>query len=114
MDGDSDRNTILGQNAFFVTPYDSLVVLANNLEHLPWFKANGQEGQGRRGEVYVHQRVNVKRANWSKKLGDTGLRLGGAIIKGSLQKKYVTHFGGWGCLGQNQCHPFFLLFLRLP
>ena len=57
MDGDSDRNTILGQNAFFVTPYDSLVVLANNLEHLPWFKANGQEGQGRRGEVYVHQRV---------------------------------------------------------
>ena len=81
MDGDSDRKTILGQNAFFVTPYDSLVVLANNLEHLPWFKANGQEGQGRRGEVYVHQRVNVKRANWSKKLGDTGLRLGGAIIK---------------------------------
>ena len=56
MDGDSERNTILGQNAFFVTPYDSLVVLANNLEHLPWFKANGQEGQGRRGEVYVHQR----------------------------------------------------------
>ena len=51
MDGDSDRNTILGQNAFFVTPYDSLVVLANNLEHLPWFKANGQEGQGRHGEV---------------------------------------------------------------
>ena len=51
--------------------------------------------------------MNVKRANWSKKLGDTGLRLGGAIIKGSLQKKYVTHFGGWGCLGQNQCHLFF-------
>ena len=77
LDGDSDRKTILGQNAFFVMPYDSLVVLANNLEHLPWFKANGQEGQGRRGEVYVHQRVNVKRANWSKKLGDTGLRQGG-------------------------------------
>ena len=32
MDGDGDRNTILGQNAFFVTPYDSLAVLANNLE----------------------------------------------------------------------------------
>ena len=56
LDGDGDRNTILGQNAFFVTPYDSLAVLANNLEHLPWFKANGQEGQGRHGEVYVHQR----------------------------------------------------------
>ena len=38
LDGDGDRNTILGQNAFFVTPYDSLAVLANNLEHLPWFK----------------------------------------------------------------------------
>ena len=56
LEGDGDRNTILSQNAFFVTPYDSLAVLANNLEHLPWFKANGQEGQGRRGEVYVHQR----------------------------------------------------------
>ena len=53
LDGDSDRKTILGQNAFFVMPYDSLVVLANNLEHLPWFKANGQEGQGGRGEVYA-------------------------------------------------------------
>ena len=38
MDGDGDRNTILGQNACFVTPYNSLAVLANNLEHLPWFK----------------------------------------------------------------------------
>ena len=33
-----------GQNAFFVTPYDSLAVLANNLEHIPWFKA--KEGKG--------------------------------------------------------------------
>ena len=35
---------ILGQNAFFVTPGDSLAVLANNLEHIPWFKAKGGKG----------------------------------------------------------------------
>eukprot|EP00092_Neocalanus_flemingeri_P031038 GFUD01033718.1.p1 GENE.GFUD01033718.1~~GFUD01033718.1.p1 ORF type:complete len:563 (-),score=165.78 GFUD01033718.1:500-2188(-) len=44
FDGDGDRNMILGQNAFFVTPCDSLAVLANNLEHIPWFKAKGGKG----------------------------------------------------------------------
>ena len=56
LDGGGDRNIILGQNAFFIKPYVSLAVLASNLEHLLWFKANGQRRQGRRGEVYVHQR----------------------------------------------------------
>jgi len=44
FDGDGDRNMILGHNAFFVTPCDSLAVLANNLEHIPWFKAKGSKG----------------------------------------------------------------------
>jgi len=44
FDGDGDRNMILGQNAFFVTPCDSLAVLANNLEHIPWFKSKGGKG----------------------------------------------------------------------
>jgi len=44
FDGDGDRNMILGQNAFFVTPCDSLAVLANNMEHIPWFKAKGGKG----------------------------------------------------------------------
>jgi len=44
FDGDGDRNMILGQNAFFVTPCDSLAVLANNLEHIPWFQAKGGKG----------------------------------------------------------------------
>ena len=44
FDGDGDRNMILGQNAFFVTPGDSLAVLANNLELIPWFKAKGGKG----------------------------------------------------------------------
>ena len=44
FDGDGDRNMILGQNAFFVTPCDSLAVLANNLEHIPWFQS--KEGRG--------------------------------------------------------------------
>ena len=38
FDGDGDRNMILGQNAFFVTPCDSLAVLANNLDLIPYFQ----------------------------------------------------------------------------
>jgi phosphoglucomutase len=38
FDGDGDRNMILGQNAFFVTPCDSLAVLANNLQLIPYFQ----------------------------------------------------------------------------
>jgi phosphoglucomutase len=34
---------ILGQNAFFVTPCDSLAVLANNLELIPYFQKVRQE-----------------------------------------------------------------------
>ena len=44
FDGDGDRNMILGQNAFFVTPCDSLAVLANNLDCIPWFKAKAGKG----------------------------------------------------------------------
>ena len=36
-DGDGDRNMILGQN-FFVTPSDSLAVLAANAQHIPGYK----------------------------------------------------------------------------
>ena len=46
LDGDSDRKTILGKNAFFVMPYDSLVVLANNLEHLPGSRPMAKRGKG--------------------------------------------------------------------
>ncbi|ENN77623.1 phosphoglucomutase [Dendroctonus ponderosae] len=47
FDGDGDRNMILGKNAFFVTPSDSLAVLANNLECIPYFKKNGINGFAR-------------------------------------------------------------------
>ncbi|KAL1502091.1 hypothetical protein ABEB36_007288 [Hypothenemus hampei] len=47
FDGDGDRNMILGKNAFFVTPSDSLAVLANNLECIPYFKKNGVHGFAR-------------------------------------------------------------------
>ena len=40
LDGGGNRNMILVQNAFFIKTYVSLAVLASNLEHLPWFKAN--------------------------------------------------------------------------
>merc|ERR1719348_37489 len=47
FDGDGDRNMILGKNAFFVTPCDSLAVLANNVELIPWFKGGKCKGVAR-------------------------------------------------------------------
>ncbi|KAL8570025.1 Phosphoglucomutase-1 [Nucella lapillus] len=47
FDGDGDRNMVLGQNAFFVTPSDSLAVLANNLECIPYFQQTGVKGYAR-------------------------------------------------------------------
>ncbi|KAL3270843.1 hypothetical protein HHI36_021362 [Cryptolaemus montrouzieri] len=47
FDGDGDRNMILGKNAFFVTPSDSLAVIANNLECIPYFKKHGVKGFAR-------------------------------------------------------------------
>jgi len=47
FDGDGDRNMILGEKAFFVTPCDSLAVLANNLEHIPYFNKTGVKGFAR-------------------------------------------------------------------
>lgn len=36
---------IIGKNAFFVTPSDSLAVIADNLECIPYFKKNGINGK---------------------------------------------------------------------
>ncbi|XP_005102934.1 phosphoglucomutase [Aplysia californica] len=47
FDGDGDRNMILGHSAFFVTPCDSLAVLAAHLETIPYFKRNGVNGYAR-------------------------------------------------------------------
>lgn len=38
---------ILGKNAFFVTPSDSLAVLAHYLECIPYFKKTGVKGYAR-------------------------------------------------------------------
>ena len=38
---------IIGKNAFFVTPSDSLAVIANNLECIPYFKKKGVHGFAR-------------------------------------------------------------------
>ncbi|PAV74706.1 hypothetical protein WR25_15321 [Diploscapter pachys] len=38
FDGDGDRNMILGRNGFFVTPSDSLAVIADNIEAIPYFR----------------------------------------------------------------------------
>lgn len=47
FDGDGDRNMILGKNSFFVTPSDSLAVLADNLNCIPYFSKNGAQGFAR-------------------------------------------------------------------
>ncbi|KAG6795225.1 phosphoglucomutase isoform X1 [Apis mellifera caucasica] len=47
FDGDGDRNMILGKKAFFVTPSDSLAVLAANLNTIPYFKKTGIKGYAR-------------------------------------------------------------------
>ena len=47
FDGDGDRNMILGKNAFFITPCDSVAVLAANLELIPYFKREGIKGFAR-------------------------------------------------------------------
>ncbi|XP_052104503.1 phosphoglucomutase-1-like isoform X2 [Mytilus californianus] len=47
FDGDGDRNMILGKNAFFVNPSDSLAVLANNLDCIPYFQRTGVKGLAR-------------------------------------------------------------------
>lgn len=47
FDGDGDRNMIIGHKAFFVTPSDSLAVIAHYLECIPYFKKNGITGFAR-------------------------------------------------------------------
>ena len=47
FDGDGDRNMILGAKAFFVTPCDSLAVIANNLEDIPYFRKEKVVGYAR-------------------------------------------------------------------
>lgn len=47
FDGDGDRNMILGEKAFFVNPSDSLAVIANNMECIPYFQRTGVKGFAR-------------------------------------------------------------------
>lgn len=47
FDGDGDRNMIIGSKAFFVTPSDSLAVIAHYIECIPYFKKNGVLGFAR-------------------------------------------------------------------
>ncbi|XP_035698303.1 phosphoglucomutase-1-like [Branchiostoma floridae] len=41
FDGDGDRNMILGRGGFFVTPSDSVAVIAANCDCIPYFKRSG-------------------------------------------------------------------------
>ncbi|GMT14856.1 hypothetical protein PFISCL1PPCAC_6153 [Pristionchus fissidentatus] len=47
FDGDGDRNMILGKNAFFVCPSDSLAVIANHIQCIPYFKNRNVVGFAR-------------------------------------------------------------------
>ncbi|XP_045125941.1 phosphoglucomutase-like [Portunus trituberculatus] len=47
FDGDGDRNMVLGHKAFFVTPSDSVAVIADNTDYIPYFKKHGVKGLAR-------------------------------------------------------------------
>lgn len=47
FDGDGDRNMILGKKGFFVTPSDSVAIIAANCECIPYFKKNKPKGFAR-------------------------------------------------------------------
>ena len=47
FDGDGDRNMILGKNGFFVCPSDSLAVIADNIDSIPYFKSRKVAGFAR-------------------------------------------------------------------
>ncbi|XP_041475775.1 phosphoglucomutase-1-like [Lytechinus variegatus] len=47
FDGDGDRNMLLGENAFFVNPSDSVAVIAANASCIPYFKKNPVQGLAR-------------------------------------------------------------------
>ncbi|KAI9586811.1 hypothetical protein GQX74_002658 [Glossina fuscipes] len=47
FDGDGDRNMIVGYKAFFVTPSDSLAVIAHHLGCIPYFQKHGIQGFAR-------------------------------------------------------------------
>ena len=42
-----DRNMLLGEKAFFVNPSDSLAVIANNTDCIPFFQRTGVKGFAR-------------------------------------------------------------------
>lgn len=47
FDGDGDRNMILGKNGFFVSPSDSVAVIADNIFCIPYFQQTGVRGFAR-------------------------------------------------------------------
>lgn len=47
FDGDGDRNMIIGQAGFFVTPGDSLAVIAANVRSIKYFEKHGAKGFAR-------------------------------------------------------------------
>lgn len=46
-----DRNMILGKSAFFVCPSDSLAVIANHIDCIPYFKNRNVAGKWKNGKL---------------------------------------------------------------
>jgi phosphoglucomutase len=47
FDGDADRNMVLGKNGFFITPSDSVAVIAANSTCIPYLAKDGVKGLSR-------------------------------------------------------------------
>lgn len=54
-----DRNMILGSRGFFVTPCDSVAVIANNTDAVPYFAKHGQLFTS----LYCHKCVQLRSCN---------------------------------------------------
>ena len=88
FDGDADRNMILGKNAFFVTPSDSVAVIAANYKCLPYLAKEGLKGLSR--SMYVVGLMAVGPAGWLR---------GGALRRA----RPVGHSGSRRCAGSALC-----------
>lgn len=47
FDGDGDRNMLIGQRGFFISPCDSLAVIADNAMSIKYFQQTGLHGCAR-------------------------------------------------------------------
>lgn len=84
FDGDGDRNMILGEKAFFVTPGDSLAVIAAHIKEIKYFEKNKFHGFAR--SFPTSPAVDKIAKHWDKKcfVTPTGWKFFGNLLDSEL------------------------------